>query len=133
MMYILTILTNSQINTHQCLFIYHVVQTIFKKVCTCEIVCILVPSSVQKIDSQDVRDLNIQWLRSQLGLVSQEPVLFDLSIRDNIRYGDNSRDVSMEEVIEAAKMANIHNFIQALPLVSDSMVCTWVLEDNISF
>lgn len=67
-------------------------------------------------DSKDIRSLNLQWYRSQLGLVSQEPILFDMSIRENIAYGDNSReDIPIEEIIEAAKSANIHNFIQTLP------------------
>jgi ABC-type multidrug transport system fused ATPase/permease subunit len=65
-----------------------------------------------------VRELNISWLRSQLGLVSQEPVLFDYSIRENIEYGDNSRKVTTEEIIAAARAANIHNFIESLPNVS---------------
>jgi ABC-type multidrug transport system fused ATPase/permease subunit len=65
-----------------------------------------------------VRELNISWLRSQFGLVSQEPVLFDYSIRENIEYGDNSRQVTMDEVIAAARAANIHNFIESLPDVS---------------
>jgi ABC-type multidrug transport system fused ATPase/permease subunit len=59
--------------------------------------------------------LNISWLRSQFGLVSQEPVLFDYSIRENIEYGDNSRQVTMDEVIAAARAANIHDFIESLP------------------
>ena len=53
-----------------------------------------------------------------MGLVSQEPVLFDRTIGENIAYGDNSRDVCMEEIIEAAKKSNIHSFIENLPLVS---------------
>jgi len=57
-----------------------------------------------------------------VGIVSQEPVLFDMSIRANIAYGDNSRsDIPMEEIIEAAKNANIHDFIQHLPDVSHRM------------
>jgi len=72
---------------------------------------------LQTIDGVDNRELNIQWLRSQIGLVSQEPVLFDCSIRENIEYGDNSRQVTMDEVIAAARMANIHNFVESLPLV----------------
>ena len=64
-----------------------------------------------------LNDVNIRWLRNQIGIVSQEPVLFDTSIADNIRYGANFREVSDEEVIEAAKAANIHNFIQSLPQV----------------
>ena len=59
--------------------------------------------------------LNLQWWRSQIGFVSQEPVLFDGSIRENIAYGDTSRYVSMEEIREAAKNANIHRFIENLP------------------
>ncbi len=59
--------------------------------------------------------LNLQWWRSQIGLVSQEPVLFDASIRENIAYGDTSRKVPMEEIREAAKNANIQRFIESLP------------------
>ena len=64
-----------------------------------------------------MKSLNIQWLRNQIGLVSQEPVLFDATIVDNIRYGANFREVSDEEVEMAAKSANIHNFIITLPQV----------------
>ncbi|CAL1536088.1 unnamed protein product [Lymnaea stagnalis] len=66
-------------------------------------------------DKYDIKDLNIPWLRLQIGLVSQEPVLFDRSVSENIAYGDNSRKVNMEEIIQAARDANIHNFIEALP------------------
>lgn len=61
--------------------------------------------------------LSLQWLRSQIGLVSQEPVLFDTTIADNIRYGANFREVTDNEVEAAAKAANIHNFIMGLPEV----------------
>ncbi|CAF1650489.1 unnamed protein product, partial [Rotaria magnacalcarata] len=68
------------------------------------------------IDSKDIRSLNLQWYRSQIGIVSQQSVLFDLSIRENIAYGDNSRkDISLSEIIQVAKGANIHDFIQLLP------------------
>ena len=70
------------------------------------------------LDGTDLKDLNIRWLRSQVGIVSQEPVLFDTNIADNIRYGANFREVSDEEVEEAAKAANIHTFIDSLPQVS---------------
>ena len=50
--------------------------------------------------------------------MSQEPVLFDLTIRENIAYGDNSREVSFEEITAAAKAANVHDFISSLPNVS---------------
>ncbi|XP_072268652.1 ATP-binding cassette sub-family B member 5-like [Pyxicephalus adspersus] len=66
-------------------------------------------------DNIDLKCLNVQWLRSQIGIVSQEPVLFDCSISENIAYGDNSRVVSMEEIQQAAKAANIHSFIEELP------------------
>ncbi|NXP20086.1 MDR1 protein, partial [Scytalopus superciliaris] len=66
-------------------------------------------------DGFDTRSLHLQWLRSRLGLVSQEPILFDCSIAENIRYGDNGRVVSQEEIEEAAKAANIHAFIEKLP------------------
>jgi ABC-type multidrug transport system fused ATPase/permease subunit len=67
------------------------------------------------VDGVDVKELNIAWLRNQLGIVSQEPVLFDCSIRENIEYGDNSRQVTMDEVITASRLANIHQFIETLP------------------
>lgn len=60
------------------------------------------------------------FLRSQIGIVSQEPVLFDCSIAENIQYGDNMRNVSMQEVTEAAKKAFLHDFVTALPNVSDN-------------
>ncbi|KAK3766077.1 hypothetical protein RRG08_002313 [Elysia crispata] len=74
------------------------------------------------LDDYGLKDLNIEWLRAQIGLVSQEPILFDRSIADNIAYGDNSRTVSMDEIIQAAKSANIHNFVQSLPLGYDTNV-----------
>ena len=66
----------------------------------------------------------IQWLRSQIGIVSQEPILFDSSIADNIAYGDNSREVPMDEIIAAARKANIHQFIESLPQVCLSVCPT---------
>ncbi|XP_051999325.1 ATP-dependent translocase ABCB1 isoform X6 [Xyrauchen texanus] len=67
------------------------------------------------VDGTDTRNLNLAWLRTQLGLVSQEPILFDCTIAENIQYGDNSRVVTQEEIEEAAKKANIHKFILNLP------------------
>ncbi|XP_073253010.1 ATP-dependent translocase ABCB1-like isoform X3 [Porites lutea] len=74
------------------------------------------------IDGNDVRSLNIQWLRSHIGIVSQEPVLFGCSIADNIAYGDNSREVGRDEIIRAAEAANIHSFINSLPKGYDTLV-----------
>lgn len=72
---------------------------------------------LQALDNSDIKTLNIQWLRSQIGLVSQEPVLFNTTIADNIRYGANFREVTDSEVEAAAKAANIHHFIMGLPEV----------------
>ena len=62
------------------------------------------------------------FIRSQLGIVSQEPILFDRTIAENIMYGDNERIVPMDEVIEAAKQANIHSFIASLPQVNNTCI-----------
>ena len=74
----------------------------------------------QFADGEDIKSLNLKWLRSQMGFVEQEPVLFDCSIAENIAYGDNTRVVPQEEIIEAARTANIHNFIVSLPQVNDN-------------
>ncbi|CAG7815401.1 unnamed protein product [Allacma fusca] len=67
------------------------------------------------LDETDVGALNVDALRSQMAIVSQEPALFDRTMADNIAYGDNSRSVDMSEIIEAARSANIHDFISSLP------------------
>ncbi|TMW60937.1 hypothetical protein Poli38472_000979 [Pythium oligandrum] len=70
-------------------------------------------SGAVKLDGVDVRELNVRWLREQVGLVGQEPVLFATSIMENIRHGcPNATD---EQVIEAAKMANAYTFITEFP------------------
>lgn len=71
----------------------------------------------QLIDGVDAKELNVQWLRSQIAIVSQEPVLFNCSIAENIAYGDNSRVVPLDEIKEVANAANIHSFIEGLPEV----------------
>uniref|UniRef100_A0A2I3GHL1 ATP binding cassette subfamily B member 4 n=1 Tax=Nomascus leucogenys TaxID=61853 RepID=A0A2I3GHL1_NOMLE len=76
---------------------------------------VFVDFGFQLLDGQEAKKLNVQWLRAQLGIVSQEPVLFDCSIAENIAYGDNSRVVSQDEIVSAAKAANIHPFIETLP------------------
>ncbi|CAG2061156.1 unnamed protein product, partial [Timema podura] len=68
------------------------------------------------VNNFDIQEVSLRALRSEIGLVSQEPVLFDRTIADNIAYGDNKRTVPMEDIIEAAKKANIHSFISSLPL-----------------
>ena len=74
------------------------------------------------MDGHNVKDLNIRWLRRQIGIVSQEPVLFDMTIRENIAYGDTTRDVSDKEIEQAARSSNIHHFIQSLPKVLSMIV-----------
>ncbi|KAJ8707854.1 hypothetical protein PYW07_011531 [Mythimna separata] len=69
------------------------------------------------LDDKDIqRDLTLPRLRAQLGLVQQEPSLFSRTIQENIAYGDNSRDVPLDEIIEAAKQANVHSFVTGLPM-----------------
>ena len=65
------------------------------------------------IDGKDVRRLTLQSLRNQIGLVQQDVYLFCGSIRENIAYG--RPDASMDEIVEAAKKANIHEFVMGLP------------------
>lgn len=67
------------------------------------------------LDSIKLPSLNIHWLRDQIGIVSQEPILFGVSIADNIRYGRD--DITNEELIEAAIQAGAHDFIKELPNV----------------
>jgi ATP-binding cassette subfamily B protein len=72
------------------------------------------------IDGKDVRTLTLKSLRSQIGMVQQDVYLFAGTIRDNIAYGKPG--ASMEEIVEAAKRANIHDFIQELPDGYDTYV-----------
>uniref|UniRef100_A0A7N6C050 ATP-binding cassette, sub-family B (MDR/TAP), member 4 n=1 Tax=Anabas testudineus TaxID=64144 RepID=A0A7N6C050_ANATE len=78
------------------------------------------PREGRVLDNINAKDLNIYWLRSQIGIVSQEPVLFDCTLAENIAYGDNSRTVTQEEIEAAAKAANIHSFIEGLPQKYDT-------------
>ncbi|XP_013189257.1 multidrug resistance protein homolog 49 [Amyelois transitella] len=69
-----------------------------------------------ELDDRDIHSgLTLPRLRRQLGVVQQEPVLFDRTLAENIAYGDNNRKISMHEIIAAAKAANIHSFIASLP------------------
>ncbi|PYH88449.1 ABC multidrug transporter Mdr1 [Aspergillus ellipticus CBS 707.79] len=74
------------------------------------------------LDGHDISTLNLRWLRQQISLVSQEPVLFGTTIYQNIRYGligtrfENESEEKIRELIEnAARMANAHDFVTALP------------------
>lgn len=72
------------------------------------------------IDGNDVRKLTLESLRSQIGLVSQDVYLFGGSIKDNIAYG--KPDATMDEIVDVAKKANIHDFIMELPDKYDTFV-----------
>jgi len=71
-----------------------------------------------EVSGNDVRSLNLHWIRSQIGYVAQEPVLFNCSIKDNITYGLSDEDranIEQSEIEAVAMSANIHHFISSLP------------------
>ncbi len=72
-----------------------------------------VSSGAIRIDGYDVRDVTMESLRGQIGIVPQETMLFSATVRENIRYG--RLDATEEEILQAAKDANAHEFIMALP------------------
>lgn len=72
------------------------------------------------LDGVDLKEINVRDLRSCIGVVSQEPLLFDTSIEDNIRYGKSN--ATQDEIINAAKSANAHDFIMSLPNGYQTMV-----------
>ena len=82
-----------------------------------------------RLDGIDLRELNLKWLRTQIGLVSQEPVLFATTIKGNVAHGligtkwENASEMEKFELIkEACVKANAHGFITKLPLGYDTMV-----------
>ncbi|KAI8143268.1 putative ABC transporter protein [Fennellomyces sp. T-0311] len=74
------------------------------------------------IDGHNIKDYSVQWLRGQIGVVSQEPVLFNMTIRKNLLMGAMHTSVTEEEMVEACKKANCHTFISQLPKGYDTMV-----------
>lgn len=71
------------------------------------------------MDGENIKNLKLEWLRSQIGLVTQEPALLSLSIKDNIAYG---RNASLDQIEEAAKIAHAHTFISSLDKGYDTQV-----------
>ena len=69
------------------------------------------------LDGHDIKILNLQWLRSLIGYVQQEPVLFNMTIAENIAYGVAEKEVNQNLIESAAKMANAHELICSLPQV----------------
>jgi ABC-type multidrug transport system fused ATPase/permease subunit len=72
------------------------------------------------LDGNDVRRLDVDWLRSQVGLVGQEPILFDASVYENVAYGRPS--ATRDEVVEACIAAGAHRFVLELPDQYDTIV-----------
>lgn len=73
------------------------------------------------IDGHPIQDINVRWLRQQIGVVSQEPVLFNMTVRQNLLMGVNE-EVSEKTLISACKEANCHTFISQLPQGYDTIV-----------
>ncbi len=69
------------------------------------------------LDGHNIKNLNIQWLRGQIGIVQQEPVLFQTTVFENIAGGS---DITREQVIKASKLAHAHTFIMSLPQQYDT-------------
>ncbi|KAK4492667.1 hypothetical protein RD792_003487 [Penstemon davidsonii] len=78
-------------------------------------------SGVITIDGIDIQKFQLKWLRQQMGLVSQEPILFNETIRANIAYGKEG-NATEAEIIAAAELANAHKFISGLQQGYDTMV-----------
>lgn len=74
------------------------------------------------LDGVELKELNLRWLRAQIGLVSQEPALFATTIRENLLLGREG-EASQVEMEEAARVANAHSFIIKLPDGYDTQVC----------
>ncbi|KAF9544437.1 Multidrug resistance protein 1 [Mortierella hygrophila] len=75
------------------------------------------------VETYNLKDLQLHNFRNHMALVGQEPVLFDISIKDNILYGlPDNIEGTMEQVEEAARLANIHNFVASLPQGYDTRV-----------
>ena len=72
------------------------------------------------LDGHDIRSLNLRWLRRQIGLVAQEPVLFSTTILENIKYGNPDATVAMVET--AARAVNAEEFITRLDCGYDTRI-----------
>ena len=82
-----------------------------------------------RLDGHEITDLNLKWLRSQIGLVSQEPTLFSDTVANNIamgligtRFENDTPQEKFARIVEASKKANSHGFITSLPLGYDCMI-----------
>ncbi len=71
------------------------------------------------LDGVDICELNTKWLQRQFSIISRYPVVFNMTVFDNIRYGVNYRHVRKDEIISVAKSAGVHDILQSLPQVSE--------------
>lgn len=87
------------------------------------------------LDKSNIKNIDTNDLRSHIGVVSQEPDLFNRSIAENIAYGVNASNINFNNIILAAKSAHIHDFITSLPLVSQfiKLVCKIIDDTKITF
>lgn len=83
------------------------------------------------LDGTDIRELNVTWLRQNIGVVSQEPILFGTTIGENIRYGKDN--VTQEEILSAAQKANAYDFIQRLPKVRTNRGAAHIQKNEVLF
>ncbi|KAF8323853.1 hypothetical protein DL93DRAFT_2222741 [Clavulina sp. PMI_390] len=74
------------------------------------------------VGGYNLADMDVAWLRNHVAVVSQHPVLFDVSIADNITYGTEPGSVSREDVEYAARAANLHDFVETLPNGYDTTI-----------
>lgn len=73
------------------------------------------------LDGTNAQQLNLRWLREQIGVVGQEPVLFNMTIRQNLLMGLN-RPATQQEIVSACQIANCHTFISRLPQGYDTVI-----------
>ena len=73
------------------------------------------------LDGVEIQEFQVKWLRQQMGLVSQEPVLFNETIRANIAYGKGG-NATEADIIAAAELANAHGFISGLQQVRSKQI-----------
>ena len=78
------------------------------------------------LDGNNIRDLDLKWLRQQIGLVNQEPALFATTIRENILYGKD--DATLDEITRAAKLSEAISFINNLPDRFETQVLTYLCQ-----
>ena len=102
-------------------FYVYIAPALFYSFCWCltsEILTKVILSSLFQVylDGRNVKELNLAWLRRQIGVVSQEPVLFATTIEENVRFGNP--EATLDEIIVAAKEADAHGFINKLPDVT---------------